>query len=81
MARRGAAALAGGPNVWEVIETLEDTGLAGEEAVAATAEWGVLTHAQVHTAVRYYADSATRWTRTSLTTIRRPTASSRLAPA
>jgi predicted DNA-binding protein len=50
------AALAGGPDVWEVIETLKSTGLTGERAVAATAEWGVLTHAQVHTAVRYYAD-------------------------
>jgi hypothetical protein len=50
------AALAGGPDVWEVIETFKGTGLAGEQAVAATAEWGVLTHAQVHAAVRYYAD-------------------------
>ncbi|MFI5005349.1 MAG: CopG family transcriptional regulator [Solirubrobacterales bacterium] len=50
------AALAGGPDVWEVIETLEGTGLAGEQAIAATAEWGALTHAQVRTAVRYYAD-------------------------
>ncbi|HEY3960762.1 MAG TPA: hypothetical protein VGL68_09650 [Solirubrobacteraceae bacterium] len=50
------AALAGGPDVWEVVETLKDSGLTGEQAVAATAEWGVLTHAQVHAAVRYYAD-------------------------
>jgi hypothetical protein len=50
------AALAGGPDVWEVIETLKGTGLAGERAVAATAEWGALTPAQVHAAVRYYAD-------------------------
>jgi uncharacterized protein (DUF433 family) len=50
------AALAGGPDVWEVIETLKDTGLAGEQAVGVTAEWGALTHAQVHAAVRYYAD-------------------------
>jgi hypothetical protein len=50
------AALAGGPDVWEVVETLKGSGLTGEQAVAATAEWGVLTHAQVHTAVRYYAD-------------------------
>jgi hypothetical protein len=50
------AALACGPDVWEVIETLKGTGLAGEQAVAATADWGVLTHAQVHSAVRYYAD-------------------------
>lgn len=50
------AALAGGPDVWEVIETLKGSGLTGEQAVVATAEWGVLTHAQVHAAVRYYAD-------------------------
>ncbi len=50
------AALAGGPDVWEVIETLQDTGLKGEAAVAATAEWGALSLSQVHTAVRYYAD-------------------------
>jgi uncharacterized protein (DUF433 family) len=50
------AALAGGPDVWEVVETLKGTGLAGEQAIATTAEWGALTHAQVHAAVRYYAD-------------------------
>jgi hypothetical protein len=50
------AALAGGPDVWEVIETLKGTGLAGEQAITATAEWGALTHPQVHLAVRYYAD-------------------------
>jgi uncharacterized protein (DUF433 family) len=50
------AALAGGPDVWEVIETLRGTGLAGEQAIAATGEWGELTAAQVRTAVRYYGD-------------------------
>jgi hypothetical protein len=50
------AALAGGPDVWEVIETVRGTGLAGEEAIAATAEWGSLTAAQVRLAVRYYGD-------------------------
>ncbi len=50
------AALAGGPDVWEVIETLHGTGLRGEKAVAATAEWGNLTSVQVRAAVRYYAD-------------------------
>ena len=34
------AALAGGPDVCEIVETLQGTGLTGEEAVAATAEWG-----------------------------------------
>jgi len=50
------AALAGGPDVWEVMETLKGTGLSGEQAVAATAEWGNLTVAQVRAAVGYYAD-------------------------
>jgi hypothetical protein len=50
------AALAGGPDVWEVLETLKGTELADEQAISATAEWGALTHAQVRTAVRYYAD-------------------------
>jgi hypothetical protein len=50
------AALAGGPDIWEVIETLHGTGLTGEEAVVATAAWGSLTPAQVRAAVRYYAE-------------------------
>lgn len=50
------AALAGGPDVWEVLETLKGTGLVDEQAIAATADWGALTHAQVRAAVRYYAD-------------------------
>ena len=50
------AALAGGPDVWEVIGTLKETGLAGEQAIAAAAEWGALTQSQVRAAVRYYAD-------------------------
>lgn len=50
------AALAGGPDVWEVVETIKGTGLTDEQAIAAAAEWGSLTHAQVRIAVRYYAD-------------------------
>jgi hypothetical protein len=50
------AALAGGPDVWEVIDTLHNTGSKGEDAVLATADWGALTVAQVRAAVRYYAD-------------------------
>lgn len=50
------AALAGGPDVWEVVETLKDSGLTGEQAIEATAEWGNLPQAQVRIAVRYYAD-------------------------
>jgi hypothetical protein len=43
------AALASGPDIWEVIETLKGTGLTGEQAIAATAEWGTLTHEQIRT--------------------------------
>lgn len=50
------AALAGGPDVWEVMETLHGTGKTGDDAIAATAEWGSLTIPQVRVAVRYYAD-------------------------
>jgi len=50
------AGLAAGPDVWEVIDTLKGTGLTGERAIAATAEWGGLTPVQVRAAVSYYAD-------------------------
>lgn len=50
------AALAVGPDVWEVIETLMGTELTGEAAIEATADWGGLTHAQVRQAVRYFGD-------------------------
>jgi hypothetical protein len=50
------AVLANGPDVWEVIDTLRGTETSGEDAIAATAEWGNLTPGQVRVAVRYYAD-------------------------
>jgi hypothetical protein len=50
------AALAGGPDVWEVVETLKGTGLPGEQAIATVAEWGNLTPAQVRVALGYYAE-------------------------
>ncbi|HEX5465211.1 MAG TPA: hypothetical protein VFW92_00900 [Candidatus Limnocylindrales bacterium] len=50
------AALSGGPDIWEVIETLQGTGLNGDDAVNATATWGSLTPGQVRGAVRYYAE-------------------------
>ena len=50
------AGLAGGPDVWEVIGTVRASGLDGDAALAAAAEWGRLTPAQVRTAVRYYAE-------------------------
>ena len=37
------AGLAAGPDVWEVMSALRSTGLEGDEAVAATAEWSGLT--------------------------------------
>jgi hypothetical protein len=50
------AALASGPDVWEVIETVIGTGLTGEDAVAQAAKWGGVSPAQVRLAVRYYGD-------------------------
>jgi len=50
------AALAAGPDVWEVIEAFRGTGLTGEKAVEATARWGALTLAEVRAAIRYYGD-------------------------
>ncbi len=50
------AALAGGPDVWEVVEALKGTGLAGEPAIVAAAEWGNLTPAQVRAALGYYGE-------------------------
>lgn len=48
------AALAGGPDVWEVMATLKGGKARGEEAISATAELLDLTDSQVRTAVRYY---------------------------
>ena len=50
------AALAGGPDVWEVVETLRGSEMTGEAAIEAAAQWGGLTPAQVQLAVRYYGD-------------------------
>ncbi len=70
------AAIAGGPDVWEVVETLKGTELAGEQAIAATAEWGNLSHAQVRMAVRY-TQTPRRWTSESPTTELKPTVNRR----
>ena len=50
------AALANGPDVWQVIELLEDIDETGEEAIAAAAEWVNLGEWQVRIALRYYAE-------------------------
>lgn len=48
------AALAGGPDVWELMATLKQGRAKGEGAVRETAELLGLTELQVRTAVRYY---------------------------
>lgn len=48
------AALAAGPDVWEVMATLKSGKARGEEAIVATAELLELTESQVRIAVRYY---------------------------
>ncbi|HSD76499.1 MAG TPA: hypothetical protein VLA98_03815 [Solirubrobacteraceae bacterium] len=49
------AGLAGGPDVWEVIVTLQGCGESGEQAILATAAFRSLSAADVWAAVRYYA--------------------------
>lgn len=48
------AALAGGPDVWELMTSLKGGRARGEEAIGATAELLQLTESQVRIAVRYY---------------------------
>lgn len=50
------AALAAGPDVWEVVTVVKGTGLSGEEAIRATEEWGHLTSGEVRCAIRYYGE-------------------------
>lgn len=50
------AALAAGPDVWRVIELLEDIEQTGEEAIAAAAKWVNLPEGQIRNALRYYTD-------------------------
>jgi uncharacterized protein (DUF433 family) len=50
------AALAGGPDVWQVIGALNDQGVRGDRAVKAVADLADLTIEQVRTAISYYAD-------------------------
>jgi hypothetical protein len=50
------AALAAGPDVWEVVSTMRGTGSKGEEAVVSIAEILNLTAQQVRIAIRYYSE-------------------------
>ena len=50
------AALVMGPDVWEVVKTLKETGPAQEQAIAGAMFWGNLSRAQVEVAIRYYGD-------------------------
>jgi hypothetical protein len=50
------AALAGGPDVWEVVKTLKETWPSREQAIAGAMRWGNLLRAQVDVGIRYYAD-------------------------
>ena len=49
-------ALAGGPDVWEVIQVVQNVETRGDRAIAEAASWLGLSAAQVRTAVEYYAD-------------------------
>lgn len=48
------AALAGGPDIWELMATLKGDNARGEKAITTTAKLLDLTDLQVRTAVRYY---------------------------
>jgi hypothetical protein len=50
------AALAGGPDIWELMATLKGGEAKGEKAVAEAAKQLGLTDLQVRTGVRYYSD-------------------------
>lgn len=49
------AALAGGPDVWEVMQTIKTRKARSDAAVTAAATLLTLTEPQVRTVVRYYA--------------------------
>jgi hypothetical protein len=50
------AALAGGPDVWEIARVYRDLGVSGKEALRRVAELTSLPLQQIRTAVEYYAD-------------------------
>ncbi len=50
------AALAGGPDIWELMATLKRGKARGEKAVGEAAKLLGLTELQVRTGVRYYSD-------------------------
>lgn len=50
------AGLVAGPDVWEVIAAVRSTGLEGDEAIQAAAEFSALTVRQVRDAVGYYSE-------------------------
>lgn len=50
------AALVGGPDIWELMTTLEQGKAKGEKAIGETAKLLGLTELQVRTGVRYYSD-------------------------
>jgi hypothetical protein len=53
------AGLAAGPDVWEVIAALRASGLEGDAAIQATAEWSGLSVRQVRDAIGYYSEYST----------------------
>jgi hypothetical protein len=48
--------LAAGPDIWEVIAAIRQSGLTGDAALEAAAQWGGLTPIQMRAAVGYYAE-------------------------
>lgn len=61
-------ALAGGADVWEVVQVVQNVELRGDRAIAEAASWLGLSAAQARIAVEYYADypaEIDRWLRTA----------------
>lgn len=52
------AALAQGPDIWEVVKVLREVDERGPEALVAAAKMLNLSEPKVHSAMRYYADHA-----------------------
>lgn len=50
------AALAAGPDVWQLVQTISTVDARGEAAIAATADLLALAEFEIRIALRYYAD-------------------------
>jgi hypothetical protein len=59
------AGLAAGPDAWKVVGVLRSTGVRGEEAIRATADWSSLSVRRVREVMGYYNEYPDESTRAS----------------